>query len=614
MGATAHRSGRLRLELLAALGDRIREIEDPRELAYAAAELLGRHLEVSRAGYGTIDLEDESISIDRDWNAPGIKSLAGTLKFRDYGSYIDDLKRGEIVILEDAETDPRTHDRAEALKALSARSLINMPVSEHGKVVALLYLNNAAPRRWSDDEITLIFEVAERTRTAIERLRAERALRETTERLAFLDRLGKEIALAKDADAVMATTTKRLGEHLGVSICAYADMAADQDHFTIRGDWSAPGSPSIVGYYSLADFGKLAVSNLSANRPLIINNNLTEIDAAEAKTFQDIGITATICMPLVKQGRLAALMAIHDKEPRVWSERELALLTEVTERSWAHIERVRSEEAARTSEERLRLATDAAAIGIWDYDPVTDTLRWDDRCKALFGLPPEASVSYEHTFLPGLHPDDRSRADNAVRQALKSGGSSRYDIEYRTIGLHDGKERWIAATGDALFENGWRSIRFRDVMSITVPTGHKCHCCDRRSRIGRRDYCPDGDRRRGRTHGSAVRRIFLQSRGRKRRQLHTLHAIWRSAIGVRELSDAPQHCSLRAYVPRYRRGSFRRHPAGSAIWQEFAKEGDARRSPAGAVLSGGTGHLPIGRGVRRALFWAFRRRRLRCGA
>ncbi|RWE42852.1 MAG: GAF domain-containing protein [Mesorhizobium sp.] len=181
MGATAHQSGRLRLELLAALGDRIREIEDPGELAYSAAELLGRHLEVSRAGYGTIDPEEDTISIDRDWNAPGIKSLAGTLKFRDYGSYIDDLKRGEIVIFEDAETDPRTRDRAEALKALSARSLINMPVSEHGKVVALLYLNNAAPRRWSDDESTVIFEVAERTRTAIERLRAERALQETTD-------------------------------------------------------------------------------------------------------------------------------------------------------------------------------------------------------------------------------------------------------------------------------------------------------------------------------------------------------------------------------------------------------------------------------------------------
>ncbi|ESZ60832.1 chemotaxis protein CheY [Mesorhizobium sp. L103C131B0] len=257
----------------------------------------------------------------------------------------------------------------------------------------------------------------------------------------------------------MQITTRLLGEHLGVSICAYADMEQDQDHFTIRGDWSAPGSPSIRGYYSLADFGRLAVTNLSANKPLIINNNLEEIAPEEAKTFQDIGITATICMPLVKQGRLTALMAIHDKQRRVWSQRELSLLTEVTERSWAHIERVRSEQAARASEERLRLATDAAAIGTWDYDPISGVLRWDDRCKALFGLPPDAEVTYESAFLAGLHPEDRARADEAVRQSLAPGTPSRYDIEYRTIGLRDGKERWIAATGEALFQSG-RAIRF----------------------------------------------------------------------------------------------------------------------------------------------------------
>jgi PAS domain S-box-containing protein len=467
MGAFEHRPDLQRLELLAALGDRIREIGDPGELAYAAAELLGVHLDVSRAGYGTIDLQRETIFIERDWNAPGIKSLAGTLQFRDYGSYIEDLKRGETVIFEDAEADPRTQDHAAALKAISAQSLINMPVSEHGGLVALFYLNNATPRRWSEDELALVFEVAERTRTAIERLRAERALRESADRLAFLDRLGKETAVARDADAVMAITTKLLGEHLGVSICAYADMEPDQDHFTIRGDWSAPGSPSIVGYYSLADFGRLAVSNLRANLPLIINNNLTEIDPEEARTFQQIGITATICMPLVKQGRLTALMAIHDKHARIWTERELALLAEVTERSWAHIERVRSQEAARNSEERLRLATESAAIGTWDYNPVTGALRWDDRCKALFGLPPQAEVSYS-AFLQGLHPEDRERADEAVRRALMPEGSSRYDIEYRTVGLQDGKERWIAASGEALFQDG-RAIRFiGTVIDITA--------------------------------------------------------------------------------------------------------------------------------------------------
>ena len=277
----------------------------------------------------------------------------GTLHFRDYGSYIEDLKRGETVVFDDAEIDPRTSANANALKAISAQSVVNMPVTEHGGFVALLYLNHATPRTWRDDDLALISEVAHRTRTAVERLRAEQALRESEARLKFLDSLGKEIAVATDAEAIMIITTRLLGEHLDVSICAYADMEPDQDHFTIRGDWGAPGSPSIAGYYSLADFGRLAVANLGAGRPLIVNDNRAELAPEEAQTFLDIGIAATICMPLVKQGRLTALMAIHDKRPRIWTERELDLLSEVTERSWAHIERVRSEQAARASDERL---------------------------------------------------------------------------------------------------------------------------------------------------------------------------------------------------------------------------------------------------------------------
>ena len=100
--------------VIADLETRIREIDDADELAYAAAEILGRHFEVSRAGYGTIDLANKTISIERDWNAPGISSLAGSLHFRDYGSYIEDLKRGETVVLDDAETDPRTSANANA--------------------------------------------------------------------------------------------------------------------------------------------------------------------------------------------------------------------------------------------------------------------------------------------------------------------------------------------------------------------------------------------------------------------------------------------------------------------------------------------------------------------
>lgn len=179
------------------------------------------------------------------------------------------------------------------------------------------------------------------------------SLKENESRLKFLDALAKETAKRFEADAILEITTRMVGEHLNVAVCAYADMDADQNGFTIRGDWAAPGAAHIVGHYSLADFGKLAVERLGAGKPLVINDNLKELPPEEAATFQGIGIGATICMPLVKEGVLTALMAIHHKGPHVWTDYELALITEVTERSWAHIERVRSEAEMREGEQRF---------------------------------------------------------------------------------------------------------------------------------------------------------------------------------------------------------------------------------------------------------------------
>ncbi len=158
---------------LVELADRFRDLDDPADIAYAAAEILGRTLQVSRAGYGTIDPVAETISIDRDWNMPGIKSLAGILHFRDYGSYVDDLKRGETVVFADAETDPRTRDTAQALKNISAQAAINMPVTEQGKFVAILYLNHADRRDWPPTELEFVRDVAMRTRAAVARRQAE---------------------------------------------------------------------------------------------------------------------------------------------------------------------------------------------------------------------------------------------------------------------------------------------------------------------------------------------------------------------------------------------------------------------------------------------------------
>jgi PAS domain S-box-containing protein len=110
-----------------------------------------------------------------------------------------------------------------------------------------------------------------------------------------------------------------------------------------------------------------------------------------------------------------------------------------------------ADESAQSAAQRLQLATEATAIGTWDYFPATGDLIWDARCKELFGLPSDAAVTYE-VFLAGLHPDDRERTNEAVQRALDPNGDGVVDIEYRTIGLVDGHERVIRANGRAFFE------------------------------------------------------------------------------------------------------------------------------------------------------------------
>lgn len=180
---TAQRRIDIRRNALLQLGDRLRMMTGPDDMSFCAAQILGETLEVSRAGYGVIDAVSETITINRDWFTPETHSLAGVLHFRDYGSYIDNLKRGELVAIADARLDDRTRSNAAALEAIHARAVFNMPIVEADGFVALLYLNHIDARPWPADDIAFVRDVADRTQVAIERRHAEIALAELAETL-----------------------------------------------------------------------------------------------------------------------------------------------------------------------------------------------------------------------------------------------------------------------------------------------------------------------------------------------------------------------------------------------------------------------------------------------
>jgi PAS domain S-box-containing protein len=117
--------------------------------------------------------------------------------------------------------------------------------------------------------------------------------------------------------------------------------------------------------------------------------------------------------------------------------------------------RRRAEEALRESEEKLRLAKDAAGMGAWNWDLVTGELVWTDRCRALFGLAPDDPVSYD-VFKRTIHPDDVAPIEDALRDALRTGND--YDAVMR-VPLPDGSVRWVAAKGRAFFDAQRRPVR-----------------------------------------------------------------------------------------------------------------------------------------------------------
>jgi len=117
------------------------------------------------------------------------------------------------------------------------------------------------------------------------------------------------------------------------------------------------------------------------------------------------------------------------------------------------------EEDLRCSEERLRMATDAARIGVWDWDVIQDKQVWSDTCKALLGLPPDSPADFK-VLMNSVHPDDRKTMMAAINGAIQEKQS--FAIEFRVL-WPDGSVHWQASTGHAFYDDAGQTTRMAGI-------------------------------------------------------------------------------------------------------------------------------------------------------
>jgi PAS domain S-box-containing protein len=119
-------------------------------------------------------------------------------------------------------------------------------------------------------------------------------------------------------------------------------------------------------------------------------------------------------------------------------------------------ERKRIEETLRSSEEQLRIAQKASGSGAWDWNPASGVCTLSEEHCRIFGLAPDKVKQTWASFLGLVHPDDRSRVQMLLLQALKPEGE--LEMEYR-IEHQNGQVRWVVSKGRTYCDNSGVPLR-----------------------------------------------------------------------------------------------------------------------------------------------------------
>ena len=237
---------------------------------------------------------------------------------------------------------------------------------------------------------------------------ARAALRESEARQAFLLELSDALRAEPDADAVANRALRMLSEALRLDRCYVGvyRLAEDRADFTHQvGNGRVPPLPAGV---RLSDFPEAL--RVAFGRTLVIG------DVAETQGLLDgdrqnlgaLGLRALVAATLRRgEGHpLWAIVAVS-AHPRHWTRGEVALVEEVTERTWAAMERARADAALWASEARHRALFEATDEGVCLFErlpPRADGRRdyrylaMNRAMQALFGIPDLSGQSIRDHF------------------------------------------------------------------------------------------------------------------------------------------------------------------------------------------------------------------------
>lgn len=404
------KTGEERQAFLLGLSDTLRTMRDEEDASACAATYLGLRLRASRAFYAELDAT--RMTVARNYT-DGVRSIEGEHCIAGTGGQLLHAYRaGGIIIVDDVRTDPRLDAPTRA--ALSDREVgafVDVVLIDDSQAVRIFAVQSAGPREWASEEISLIRDVGERVRSAIERIRGERAVRESESRLAAifstapvgLSEVSLDGRFLRVNDELCRIVGRSRDEvlRLGVSDVTYPDDL-EPSLQAIAGALATGGTARLDKRYTHPD-GTLIHANSSVT-------------------------------PLTEAGGPV--------------ERLLVVTVDLTARR-------EGESRVRESEARLRTLTEgipqlvwrAGKGGLWTWS----SPQW----QAFTGQSVEESRGLG--WLNVVHEDDR---DDAMRAWHSVHDTDEVDIEYRIARIEDGAFLWFRTRTSAVRDEQGRTTEW----------------------------------------------------------------------------------------------------------------------------------------------------------
>jgi two-component system sensor kinase FixL len=283
-----------------------------------------------------------------------------------------------------------------------------------------------------------------------DRKRAEQALAAELRAMTRLHELTREVVLAADLKAVLATILQAAIELHGADFGNVQLFDKDTQTLQIAAQHGFR-QPFLDRFAEVSANEGSACGLALARRERVVVDDV-EKDPAYAPNLavaREAGYRAVQSTPLfTTSGEPVGMLSTHFREPHRLSDSELRFTDVYARLASDAIARCKAEEALRKAQERLQSALSAGRMAAWDWDPVTDRVMASDTLPDLLGLWPGETWQSSEQWNRLVHPDDRERRKDLAEAAGRDGGS--WYGEFRVIRPRDGQVVWVEERAHAV--------------------------------------------------------------------------------------------------------------------------------------------------------------------